>query len=199
MTRRALLAAGTVSAALGGMVAAGLTQPIRPALAAESYRIPDVEVWSHNGRKARFYEDLVRGRVVTINVMYTACGDTCPLVTQNLRAVQELLGDRVGRDLFMYSITLQPELETPEILADYAAQHEVGPGWEFLTGAPADITRLRRALGYRSPDPEADVLLDEHTGMLRYGNDALDRWAHAAALLPPETIVKAMRNSVLVA
>jgi protein SCO1/2 len=123
-----------------------------------AHGIPNVEVWTHTGRKVRFYDDLVRDRVVTLNVFFTSCGDTCPLVTQNLRQVQDLLGDRVGRDIFMYSITLQPELETPEILKDYAELHEVGPGWLFLTGPSDGIGRLRRRLGFAGPDPELDVL-----------------------------------------
>ncbi len=167
--------------------------------AATPARIPEAEVWTHTGRRARFYDDLVRGRVVTINVMYVGCGGTCPLVTQNLRAVQDLLGDRVGRELFMYSITLQPELETPGILKDYAASYGVGPGWEFLTGAPADIERLRRGMGFTNPDPELDVVADEHTGLLRYGNEALDRWAGSPALIRPETIAKSILDTMLVA
>ena len=159
--------------------------------------IPNPEVWTHRGRRVRFYDDLVRDRVVILNVMYTGCGYTCPLVTQNLLAVQELLADRIGRDLFIYSLSLQPELETPALLADYATQHGIAPGWELLTGRPAELARLRDSLGFRSADPEAAILLDEHTGMLRYGSDALDRWAHLPALLPPESIAKALRGSVL--
>ena len=95
-----------------------------------------------SGRRLRFYDDLIRGRAVLLNVFFTACGDTCPLVTQNLREVQDLLGERMGRDIFMISVSLQPELETPAILRDYAETWEVRPGWSFVTGAPG---------GHRAP------------------------------------------------
>jgi protein SCO1/2 len=159
-------------------------------------RIPDVEVWTHTGRRARFRTDLVADHVVLLNVFFTTCGDTCPLVTQNLAALRELLGDRIGRDVFMYSISLLPELETPEVLREYAALHGIGPGWELLTGAPADVGLLRRGLGFTGPSPEADLLDDQHTGMLRYGSAALDRWSASPALLPPTTLARAIQNSL---
>jgi protein SCO1/2 len=155
-------------------------------------RIPNVEVLDQDGRRHRFYDDLVRDRVVLINFFFTACGDTCPLVTQNLREVQDLLGERMGRDIFMYSVTLQPELETPAILKDYAEIWEVRPGWSFLTGKPEEIERLRRAIGFASLDPAQDRIKDNHTGLLRYGNVALDRWAGCPALARPAWIAKAV-------
>jgi protein SCO1/2 len=135
---------------------------------------------------------------VTFNIMFTFCGDTCPLVTANLRQVQELLGDRVGRDIFMHSITLTPELETPEILRAYAELHGVGPGWLFLTGAPADV--------HRPAAPRARLLEPRFHArgaggrahrLPRYGSEPLDRWTGCPALLPPPTIVKSILGSVL--
>jgi protein SCO1/2 len=186
---------------LGGSVglAGGVRLAGRKAHARSPYDvIPNIEVWTHEGRKVRFYDDLVKDKVVTLNVFFVGCGDSCPLITANLRRVQDLLGERVGRDIFMYSITLQPELETPEILRDYAELFEVGPGWQFLTGAPADIELLRRRLGFYDPDPGIDVLDDAHTGILRFGNDRLRRWAGCPALARPEGIVFTITSSVMV-
>ena len=117
-----------------------------------------------------------------LNFFFTSCGDTCPLVTQNLREVQDMLGERMGKDIFMVSVTLQPELETPAILHDYAAQWEVRPGWSFVTGQPDDIELLRRATGFANVSPEFAVVRDSHTGLVRYGNDRLQRWAGTARL-----------------
>lgn len=159
---------------------------------------PDIEVVAHDGTKGRFYSDFVRGRVITLNFFFTACNDTCPLVTQNLREVQDLMAARLDRDLFMYSVSLQPELDTPEILREHAALWDVRPGWRFLTGRPDDIERLRRASGFASDDPEVDRVRDNHTGLLRYGNDRLDRWAACPALARPAWIVKAITSAALV-
>jgi protein SCO1/2 len=129
-----------------------------------------------------------------INFFFTSCGETCPLVSENLRTVQDLLGDRMGRDIFMYSVTLQPELETPAILKEYADVWEVRPGWRFLTGKPAEIEALRKAMGFASADPAADRILDNHTGLLRYGNDRLDRWGGVPGLARAAWIAKAVTS-----
>jgi protein SCO1/2 len=155
-------------------------------------RLPNVEVIDQDGNAFRFYDDLVRDRVVLLNFFFTSCGETCPLVTQNLREVQDILGERIGRDIFMYSVSLQPELETPAILKDYAQLWDVRPGWKFLTGAPADIEALRQATGFASSNPAEDRIKDNHTGIVRYGNDRLDRWAGTAGLGRPAWIAKAV-------
>lgn len=159
-------------------------------------RVANVPVVDQFGGHYNFRDDLIDRRIVAVNFMYVGCGGVCPLVTSNLRTVQDLLGDRVGREIFMYSITLWPELETPDILRAYAEQHAVGPGWLFLTGAPADIVTLRRSLGFAYADPERDRNADEHTGMLRYGNATLDRWSGTSAMGRPEWIAKAITSSM---
>ena len=198
MKRRAFLTTG--SAVLGGMAATGAAVAglglARPA-AADQGRIPDVEVVDQDGRRFRFYSDLVRGRIVTLNFMFTSCGETCPLVTQNLTQLQDLLGDRVGRDIFMYSLTLQPEVDTPEVLRDYAESYGVKPGWRFLTGAKDDIELLRKSLGFASLDPELDIIKDEHTGLVRFGNAALDRWSACPGLSRPEFLAKAILTQMV--
>ncbi len=90
--------------------------------------------------------------------------------------MQKLLG-RVGRDIFFYSITVKPEEDSPAALKAYAEQFHVGPGWLFLTGKPDDVELLRRSLGFVDPNPEVDKDKTRHSGMLRYGNEALSLWA----------------------
>ncbi len=200
MRRRAMFAAVSAAAAAGAVAGSGLGW-LPAAAAAEQPKartsrtfIPDIGVVDQDGRAFRFYDDLIKDRVVMVNFFFTACGDTCPLVTENLRAVQDLLGDRLGRDIFMYSVSLQPELETPAILKDYADQWDTRPGWQFLTGRPAEIERLRGAMGFADTDPVFAVNKDSHTGLLRYGNDRLDRWAGTAGLGRPAWIAKAVTS-----
>src|SRR5438093_7277127 len=92
----------------------------------------------------------------------------------------------MGRDVFMYSITLDPAHDTPKVLARYARAFGVGPGWLFLTGDAADLEALRRNLGYVSPDPVEDKDRSQHIGMLRMGIEPLERWAACASLARPE-------------
>jgi protein SCO1/2 len=153
----------------------------------------NAELCAHDGRTVRFYDDLIRGRIVLINFMYTSCGEICPGMTQNLADVQKLLGDRVGRDIFMYSFTLRPEEDTPERLKAYAETFAVKPGWLFLTGGAADIELLRRRLGFADSDPLLDADLEQHIGIVRIGNEPLNRWVMAAALLRPEAFIQNIR------
>jgi protein SCO1/2 len=190
MQRRTIFAVG--AATLAG-TALGSGPPWRPVTAqAGRSAIPNVPVLDQDGESHRFYDDLVKDRVVLINFFFTACGDTCPLVTENLREVQDLLGERVGRDILMHSISLEPALETPPVLADYARLWDARPGWRFLTGRPEDIERLRQALGFADADPAFADVKDSHAGLVRYGNDRLDRWAGAAGLGRPAWIAKAV-------
>lgn len=163
-----------------------------PARAAGNGRVPDVPLLTHEGRRVRFYSDLVKGRTVFVSMMYAQCGDRCPPMTASLRRVQLALGDRVGRDVFMYSVTLLPEHDRPADLRAYMAMHEVGPGWTFLTGEKADVERLRLAMGFFDPDPAVDADLGQHIGMVRIGNDAVDRWCMATILNDTDLILEGL-------
>lgn len=192
MNRRNFLLAG----------AAGALAPFASRPAAARSRVDksrlgyytNVEVITHEGKSARFYDDLVKGKTVLFNFIYTSCADICPGMTQNLVEVQSMLGDSVGRDIFMYSLTLEPEQDTPERLKAYAETFNVGPGWLFLTGKPGNLELLRRRLGFVDPEPELDADPDQHTGILRFGNEPIDRWSAVPALSDPEFIVEAVHR-----
>ena len=155
---------------------------------------PNVVLTTHDNEKARFYDDLVRGRVVVFSFMYTTCDGRCPLYTENLKKVQIILGERLGRDIFMYSITLDPQTDTPRVLSRYVESHGIEPGWTFLTGKPADIESLRRRLGFVESDPQLDKQKSSHQGLIRYGNEKLDRWAACPAMTNSHEIVRLAKS-----
>ena len=139
--------------------------------------LPNVPLITQNGENVMFYDDLVRDKVVLLNFFMMTCSEgRCPIAMANIRKVQDLLGDRMGRDVFFLSVTLRPELERPKALKAYAEELSAKPGWIFLTGKPSDIETLRRGTGYVDPDPERDRDLSNHIGMARYGDDKLNRW-----------------------
>jgi protein SCO1 len=150
---------------------------------------PNVTLTTQDGRKLKFYDDLVKDKIVLINFMYVRCQGSCPGTTANLLKVQKLLGDRVGKDIFMYSITLKPEEDTPAALKKYAKAYQTRPGWLFLTGDPKDVELLRQSLGFIDRDPERDADKSNHVGMLRYGNERLQLWAGCPTTLRPGGIV----------
>ncbi|BAN48898.1 SCO family protein [Metapseudomonas resinovorans] len=177
--------------ALGGLGVAAERQ-VKPREG--NARFPNPTLVTHQGRKVRFMDDLIGGKVVVLNMMYASCGRNCPTATANLRKVQQMLGERVGRDVFMYSITLQPELDQPHHLQEYVDKFHIGPGWEYLTGDPQDILDLRYALGFYDVDPLIDGNQLTHTGMLRIGYEPIGRWTMAPALTDPEHIFSAINH-----
>jgi protein SCO1/2 len=148
----------------------------------------------HVGRKVRFYEDIVKDKVVVFNMMYTACTGVCPGNTANLLTVQQALGERVGRDIHMVSLSLLPELDSPAALRDYIKRYDIGPGWTFLTGTRAHMETVRRKLGFYDTDPEADADLSRHTGMVSIGNDKIDRWCMMPALTATHQLVRSIQE-----
>jgi protein SCO1/2 len=153
---------------------------------------PNVVLTTHEGRRVKFYDDVVKDKIVTINMMYATCEGVCPRITSNLVRVQKLLGDRVGKDIHMISITLRPEQDTPEVLRKHVKMHNIGPGWTFLTGAASDIEMLRRRLGFVDPNPERDKDRANHIGLVRYGNEPRHVWSSCPGLLPASSIAEVL-------
>ncbi|HJT53568.1 MAG TPA: SCO family protein [Candidatus Angelobacter sp.] len=140
---------------------------------------PNVPLVDQDGKTVHFYDDLIKGKSVVLDMIYTHCVDSCPLETARLVQVQKMLGDRVGKDIFFYSITIDPKRDTPKVLKQYAENYHVGPGWNFYTGKPEDITLIAKKLGlYSDPDPNNR---DGHTPGVLIGNEPTGQWMVDAA------------------
>jgi protein SCO1 len=155
---------------------------------------PNVVVVTHEGRRALFYDDLLRGKLVIVNFMSIE-DDAVGGVTENLAQVHQHLGDRLGRDVFMYSITVDPLHDTPQALAEFAKRHSAQPGWLFLTGKPTNLAILRGRFFAHGPghSHEGGNAGDCSMRMLRYGNEAVGLWGSVPSTIAPEAI--AMRIS----
>jgi protein SCO1 len=132
---------------------------------------PNLTLRTQDDQQVRFYDDVVKGKVVLINFMFTTCTELCPLATASLAGFQQALGDHAGRDVFMISISVDPEHDTPAVLKEYAQRFHARPGWTFLTGKAPDIELIQRGLGAYPTDGTA------HTGMAIYGNEASGSWS----------------------
>ena len=133
--------------------------------------VPNVSVVDQDGRTLKFYDDLIKDKIVVVSFIYTTCKDICPLVTARLGLLQERLGERVGRDIHFVSVSIDPERDTPERLKAHAEAFRTGPGWTFVTGRPEDIAQIRYKLGERSRE------LNEHRNDVMLGNDRTGQWA----------------------
>jgi protein SCO1/2 len=157
------------------------TQPKAEA-APDPSHFPNVTLITQDGKKVHFYDDLIKGKIVAIDLIYTSCAYACPLETARLAQVQKKLGARVGSDIFFYSISIDPEHDTPEVLKTYMEKYKIGPGWTFLTGKKEDIDFLSKRLGLYS-DPSINK--DGHMPHLLIGNETTGQWIRGSALDNP--------------
>jgi protein SCO1 len=153
---------------------------------------PNVVLTTQDGTKIHFYDDVLKGKIVVIDLIYTSCVNACPLETARLVQVQKMLGDRVGKDIFFYSISIDPAHDTPKVLKEYAAKYHVGPGWTFLTGKKADIDLVSKKLGlYTEPDPNDP---DGHTPSVLLGNEPMGQWMRDTATDNPRFLTNMIGN-----
>ncbi|WP_139556792.1 SCO family protein [Methylotetracoccus oryzae] len=153
-------------------------------------RFPNVPVVDHEGNTHRFYDDLIKDKIVLVNFMFTRCNGTCPGTTANLKKVQAEFGDRMGRDVFLYSVSLDAEYDTVERLKAYAELFKVGPGWRFITGTQEDLGLIRRKFGLYRTDPVLDRQADNHVGAVKFGIERLERWGMCSAMTKPKYIAR---------
>jgi protein SCO1/2 len=187
---RDLLRAATVLAMLAGI---WMAPPVQAATAAPSANpwgknyFPNVPLTDQNGKQVRFYDDLIKGKVVLVNFIFTGCSASCGMETARVRQLQDLLGDRVGKDVFFYSISIDPDNDTPEALKAYSNKFNIGPGWSFLTGKIKDIDLLRTRFGLYQPPALVNGQIDHDLSMM-IGNDNTGRWQKASPMENPEVL-----------
>jgi protein SCO1/2 len=126
-----------------------------------------------------------------MNVIYTSCTDECPLETMRMVQLQEILGDRVGKDIFFYSFTIDPKRDTPKALKAYAEKFGAKPGWLFLTGKEEDIKLLTRKLGLSKG---REINRDNHSANLMIGNEPTGQWMRNSALDNPRFLAVTIKN-----
>ncbi len=145
------------------------SQPAPTRSAGHAY-FSDVVLLDQNGKQRRLYSDLLQGKIVIINSFFATCKDSCPVMARNLARIQESLGDRMGRDVFLLSITVDPETDTPERLRAYAQQMKAKPGWFFLTGTKENVNFALGKLGLYTEEKQS------HLTMFIIGNEPTGLW-----------------------
>lgn len=147
-------------------------------------RIPDVRVFDQNGRQLNFYKDLIADKVVAINFVFTTCTTICRPLTATFRRVQQELGEEVGKNVWLISVSVDPTTDTPERLHEFAEKFKAGPGWTFVTGDASDIDSILRAFGVGITNK------NDHTPMVLIGSEAKGVWTRAYGLSSPVSLAK---------
>ena len=151
--------------------------------AAQKY-FTDVELLNQDGTKMRFYSDLLKGRTVVIIPFFTTCTGVCPQMNRNMAKIQEALGGRLGKQVYLISITVDPVTDTPARLKEYAAKFHARPGWYFITGTQENVNFALNKIGQYVADK------NDHTSMMIVGNEATGLWKKAFALGQAEELIK---------
>jgi len=188
MSRHRLSTSLATSALLALFVAAAPMPAFaeRPADAREAARayFTDVELVDQNGDTVRLYSDLMDGHVVVISSMFTTCAAICPVLGQKIKSLQEAAGDRLGKDVHILSITVDPDHDTPALLREYAKRFEAQPGWHFLTGSKENVRFALAKLGFAVEDK------DDHSTIVLLGNEKTGLWKKANGLAGTAALVE---------
>ena len=156
---------------------------------AEKY-FSDVELINQDGEKVRFYSDVLKNKVVVINTFFTTCTGICPPMNRNFEKIQEALGDRLGKDAFLVSISVDPATDTPTRLKDYGRRFHARPGWIFLTGKKENVDWALYKLG------QYVETKDEHTSIFIIGNEPKGLWKKAMGLAKAEELIRIVEDVI---
>lgn len=151
----------------------------------ETKFLPDLALFDQNGRRVRFYSDLIKDKRVLISFFYTSCTYTCLMQGKVFSELQAELGERLGKEVFLISVTMDPETDTPERLKSWAVQQGVKEGWTLVTGSRDDMTKL---VGHLTGNPLGRI--EQHSSFIYIGNDQKNNWAAAYGLAAPKKLVK---------
>jgi protein SCO1/2 len=138
----------------------------------------------------KFYSDLIKGKVVIINTFFTTCKSVCPPMTHSLTKVQEHLGERLGKEVHIISISVDPDTDTPPRLKDFAEKYKARPGWYFITGKKENLEMALKKIGQFAKTP------DDHTTVMIIGNEKTGLWKKAFGLASPPALIEVV-DSVL--
>ena len=157
---------------------------------AQSYFGDDV-LLDQDGVGRKFYSELLKDRVVLINVVFTQCRDACPLMTQRLRTVRQQLGASFAKPVYFLSLSVDPEHDNPQLLKAFAQKQQADePGWRFLTAEPATMHAVLKRLGQFQNQPE------DHSTLLIAGNPATGHWLKIRPDLPAEAIAAKLQGLI---
>ena len=165
------------------------TAPAKTRSPAEKY-FSDVELINQDGQKMRFYNDVLKDKVVVINTFFATCAGVCPPINRTLERMQEALGDRLGKDAFLVSMSVDPETDTPVRLKEYSRRFHARPGWIFLTGKKENVDWALYKLG------QYVETKDGHTTIIIIGNEPKGLWKKAFGLAKADELMKIVEDVI---
>ena len=112
----------------------------------------DLEVRDQDGVQHKFASDVIAGNIVALNFVYTSCATACPLTSAIFASVQTKLGERLGQHVRLVSMSINPVIDIPARLKEYAERFHAGPDWIWLTGEKQQVERILKGMGVYTAD-----------------------------------------------
>jgi protein SCO1/2 len=144
----------------------------------------DTILVDQDGIDRRFYSDLIKGKVAIINVMFTTCENSCPVMEANFERIQRWLGPRLGEEVRLISISIDPETDTPPRLKAYAKRFNARSGWYFLSGRKDNVELILSKLGLYVEQKQ------DHLNVFLIGNDRTGLWKKALGVSDPDKLIQ---------
>jgi len=143
----------------------------------------DTPLVNQDGKKVKLKSDVFGNRIVVMDFAYTTCTTVCPVLTAVLVKVQSELGDKVGKDVQLVTITVDPARDTPGRLKQYASKHGVKSGWTWLTGPVGTVNDVLQGFDAYAPN------FEDHPPMVLVGDPVSDNWTRFFGFADPKDIV----------
>lgn len=185
-----LLAALTAGAA-GPSLAHDMHQHPAAAAAAPgavTVRGLDTTLLDQDGRAVHLKRDVIGRKIVVVDFVYTSCTTVCPLASAMFADLQAQLGDRLGSEVELVTITVDPVRDTPARLKSYAAKFQAKPGWTWLTGSPVAVNELLKGMGAYATD------FTQHPLMTLVGDGRSGQWTRFSGLPEPKRLAEHLRR-----
>jgi protein SCO1/2 len=141
-----------------------------------------------------FYFKSLRGKVVLVAFAYTTCPDVCPLITAAMRQVQDALTPEERESAYLLTITTDPEVDTPQVMASYAKRYQVELStWAFLGGEEAALKNVWKNFGV-GVKRKARGLIDHTTLTAMVDRGGTMRIVYLGTAPDPKAILKDARR-----
>ncbi|MCH9650518.1 MAG: SCO family protein [Deltaproteobacteria bacterium] len=168
---------------------ASIEAPVEaPAESSSGLEIPDTPLLDQNARSVKLYEDLIQGKIVAMNFIFTTCTTICPPMGANFGRLQAELGDSLGAEVELISVTIDPVTDTPRRLKAWSSKFAAGDGWTLLTGEKSSVDQLLRELEVLTPDQK------DHAPLILLGNDRTGTWRRVYGLTPPAKLARMIED-----
>ena len=194
MTKRmwliAMLLAGLLTPASVWAQSSATEKPAGAQISPAHKYFTDVPLIDQDGKELRLYSDLIKGKIVIINSMFTSCNSVCPPMTLNLQRIQDWLGDRLGKDVVILSLSVDPAVDSPQVLKAFAQKYKAKPGWHFLTGKKENIELALRKFGQYVESR------DDHYTLMLIGNDRTNLWKKALGMARPDALIEVVESVI---